>query len=148
MTGDGGKAEDKTLWVQQRIIHTLQTIHRQPISSLSVESYRAAFDAFSELATQPHDVTIEPCTINGLPAEWIFPAISIPERVILYFHGGTYIHGSLKTDRVLASILARVTQTKVLQVGYRIALEHPFPTAIYDGLEAYQIGRASCRERV
>lgn len=131
------EAENKALCVQSQIKQIFQSIQKQPIASLRLENYRAAFQAFSELAPQPRDVTIIPFVINGLPAEWIIPSTPIHERTILYFHSGTYIDGSLKTDRPRASILAGITHAKILQFAYHIAPEHPFPAAIYDGLAAY-----------
>ena len=115
-----------------------QELREQPVTTMSVEGYRAAFDAFSALTTPRQDVTIEALTIDGLVAEWIIPANPVPEQVILYFHSGSYINGSLMTDRALVSMLACLTHTKILQVAYRIAPEHPFPAAICDGLATYR----------
>jgi monoterpene epsilon-lactone hydrolase len=129
--------ESQLPWIQQSIQQALRAI-QQPSSILTIDSYRAAFDAVSALHIQPSNITINEFQINGLSAEWLLPNASIPERVILYFHSGTYLNGSLQTDRALASMLAHITQTKVLQIAYRIAPEHPFPTAAYDGFAAYQ----------
>lgn len=123
--------------IQQQISSVFQELREQSATTMSVEGYRAAFDAFAALTLPRQDVTVKALTIDGLAAEWIIPANPIPERVILYFHSGSYINGSLMTDRALVSMLACLTQTKVLQVAYRIAPEHPFPIAIYDGLAAY-----------
>ncbi|GCE31899.1 alpha/beta hydrolase [Dictyobacter alpinus] len=120
------------------IQNCLQAIREQPLDSLTVEHYRASFDALSTLYTMQSAVTIEAFTLEGLPAEWIIPANAIPEQTILYFHSGTYINGSLCTDRALVSALASMTQTRILQIAYRLAPEHPFPAAITDGLIAYQ----------
>ena len=123
--------------LQQKILQIFADLRKQSIASITIEEYRATFDAFSALTSQPNDVTIETDDINGLPAEWIVPGKHDPKKVILYFHSGTYINGSLKTDRALASMLANMTHTKILQVAYRLAPEHLFPTPIYDGLAAY-----------
>jgi len=129
--------ENQLSQLEQRIKQALQQIREQSATNLSVEKYRAAFDALSELHPQQHDVTVEAFDLQGLSAEWLIPSAPLPDRVILYFHSGTYINGSLATDRMPASILAHVTSTKVLQIGYRLAPEHPFPAAVYDGLSAY-----------
>ena len=126
------------LSIQQQISSVFGEIREQSVTTISLSDYRAAFDAFAALTTPRQDVTIEALTIDGLAAEWIIPANPIPERVILYFHSGSYISGSLMTDRALVSKLACLTQTKILQVAYRIAPEHPFPIAIYDGLATYR----------
>lgn len=130
--------DDKVSLIRHSIKQALQKIQGQSLASLRLESYRAAFDAAAAISNQSHDVRIETLLVNDLPAEWIFPTPSISERTILYFHSGTFIDGSLQTDRNVASMLASITQTKVLQIAYRIAPEKPFPTAVYDGLAAYQ----------
>lgn len=131
-------AEHKLSWIQKNIQYTLRAIRERPVDTISLESYRASFDAISAITTCQNNVTIEQLTVNNLLAEWVSPLNPIPKRVILYFHSGTYINGSLLTDRSLVSMLASVTKTKVLQVAYRVAPESPFPTAVYDGLAAYQ----------
>ncbi len=138
MAEDAKCSDNQLALLQQRIRHVLQTLQEQSGTAIDLEDYRAAFEAVADLQVQPQDVAIEALAIHGLPAEWLIPAVPIPEQVILYFHGGTYINGSLKTDRVFASMLARTTRTKVLQVAYRLAPEYPFPTAVHDGLAAYQ----------
>lgn len=57
---------------------------------------------------------------------------------LLYFHGGGYCVGSLDSHDSLCRALAALTPCSVLSVAYRLAPEHPFPTAVDDALDAYQ----------
>lgn len=97
-------------------------------------------DAASNLPLNLHhaDVTFESVALDEFYVEWITLSVCTPGQAILYFHGDFYIQGSLETDRPLAAMLAQLASRKVLQVAYRVAPEHPFPAAIYDGLAAYQ----------
>ncbi len=56
--------------------------------------------------------------------------------VLVYFHGGGYVVGSLEShDGVCREFCAR-TPCAVLSVGYRVAPEHKFPTPLNDGADA------------
>lgn len=66
------------------------------------------------------------------------PAMSVaqPLPVLVYFHGGGYVVGSLEShDGVCREFCAR-TPCAVLSVGYRLAPEHQFPTPLNDGADA------------
>jgi len=56
--------------------------------------------------------------------------------VMVYFHGGGYVVGSIDShDGVCREFCAR-TPCAVLSVGYRRAPEHKFPTALHDCADA------------
>ena len=84
----------------------------------------------------PPGVSVETVDADGVPCEWIKPATITDARVILYFHGGGYVNGSLDTHRKMLGFLAGATGLAVLSVGYRLAPEHPFPAALDDGVRA------------
>ncbi|KAF7511689.1 hypothetical protein GJ744_003852 [Endocarpon pusillum] len=56
---------------------------------------------------------------------------------VLYFHGGVYVAMDPASHRLPVSYLAKLTSGRCLSVRYRLAPQHPFPTAILDGLIAY-----------
>lgn len=49
--------------------------------------------------------------------------------VVLFFHGGGWVHGTLDTHDRLAAILAVQAGCAVVSVDYRLAPENPFPAA-------------------
>lgn len=53
--------------------------------------------------------------------------------VVVFYHGGGYVLGSIETHAGLAAEIARRLDLPVVSVDYRLAPEHPFPAAIEDG---------------
>ncbi|KAI1078042.1 alpha/beta hydrolase fold-domain-containing protein [Whalleya microplaca] len=56
---------------------------------------------------------------------------------VLYFHGGAYYLCDPATHRPLTKKLAKLTGGRVHSVRYRLAPQHPFPSALLDGLVSY-----------
>lgn len=56
--------------------------------------------------------------------------------VLLFFHGGGFVIGSIQTHDILCRELSRLSGSAVLSVDYRLAPEHPFPTAQNDAWDA------------
>lgn len=52
--------------------------------------------------------------------------------LLVYFHGGAFFSGSLKTHDHVARFLAKETGHKVISVGYRLAPEHAYPAGLED----------------
>lgn len=55
---------------------------------------------------------------------------------VLFFHGGGGVVGDIETHDILCRALCHDTGATVFSVGYRLAPEHPFPAAVYDGVAA------------
>jgi monoterpene epsilon-lactone hydrolase len=85
-----------------------------------------------------NDIQTERIGAGGVPAEWICAPNVQTERVLLYFHGGGYVVGSMRTHRVMLSHLSRASGCKVLGLDYRLAPENPFPAPVEDALTAYR----------
>jgi epsilon-lactone hydrolase len=61
--------------------------------------------------------------------------------VLIYFHGGGYCSGSIRSHRRMVSEAGRAAGIRTLAVGYRLAPEHPFPAAFDDALTAWRFVR-------
>jgi acetyl esterase/lipase len=83
------------------------------------------------------DVKIEAANIEDVPVEWQINSNSKKDRVLLHFHGGAWVSGSINYNRLLTIDLGLVTQMKVLSVDYRLAPEHPFPAGLEDCVKVY-----------
>ncbi len=74
---------------------------------------------------------------GGVPAEWVTAAGANPDRVLLYFHGGGYSVGSVRSHWDLIARLSAATGCRVLALDYRRAPENLFPAPIEDATAAY-----------
>ena len=61
-----------------------------------------------------------------------------PAPLVVYFHGGGWVVGSLDTHDSAARFLSRESGALVLAVDYRLAPEHPFPAAVEDAAAAFR----------
>nr|ACD89056.1 lipase [Pseudomonas syringae] len=59
-----------------------------------------------------------------------------PLPVVVYFHGGGYVIGSLDSHDALCRRLAALGNFALLAVDYRLAPEWVFPTAVHDACDA------------
>lgn len=71
-------------------------------------------------------------------AEQIATEFSDQDRLIIYYHGGGFLFGSSLSHRVITTHLAQAAEATVLSIDYRLAPEHPAPTAHNDCFDAYQ----------
>jgi acetyl esterase len=56
--------------------------------------------------------------------------------VLLFFHGGGFVIGSIQTHDILCRELSRLSGAAVISVDYRLAPENPFPSAQNDAWDA------------
>jgi acetyl esterase/lipase len=71
-------------------------------------------------------------------AKWTIAPGSDATRALLYFHGGGYCSGSIRSHRSLVAEAGRSAKVRTLAVAYRLAPEHPFPAALDDALMAWR----------
>lgn len=65
-----------------------------------------------------------------------YPDRDLP--ILIYFHGGGWVYGSIETHDNVCRILAVQGKLEVLSVGYRLAPENPYPAAVEDAFSALQ----------
>jgi monoterpene epsilon-lactone hydrolase len=86
----------------------------------------------------PLHVRVEALQIGDIYTEWIAQPDADEQHVILFFHGGGYVSGSVAIHKLLCVSLARATGMRMLLPEYRLAPENPFPAALEDALSAYR----------
>ena len=88
-------------------------------SQLSFEEKRVSFEQRVSQLPLARDVSFEPVSAGGIPAEWIVPPQASESNVILYLHGGGYCIGSINTHRSLVSHIAAAALIRALAIDYR-----------------------------
>ena len=87
------------------------------------------------------DITLAPVDMEGVPGEWSMAPGCNADRVLVFFHGGGYCAGSIRSHRRMVTEAGRAGAVRTLAVGYRLAPEHPFPAALMDALTAWHFVR-------
>lgn len=98
---------------------------------------RARLDEVGAYWPVADDVELDPVDLDGVPGEWSMVPGTDPSRVLVFFHGGGYCSGSIRSHRRMATEAGRAAGVRTLAVGYRLAPEHPFPAARDDALTAW-----------
>lgn len=107
---------------------------------LSVESGRTSLEEFfiaEEI--EPVGAISEfsiPGPVSDIPLRVYVPDSDSPHPVLLYYHGGGWVRGSLDTHDNVCRILCNSAECVVISVDYRRAPESPFPAAVEDAYAA------------
>jgi acetyl esterase/lipase len=125
---------------QQQLQAIVEMLRSQPVldPNASVEETRAGFEQMASLFPVDADIKREVVSAGGVKAEWVSAPDADAGRAVLYLHGGGYVIGSINTHRSLAARLSRASKARVLVIDYRLAPEHPHPTAVDDSVAAYR----------
>jgi monoterpene epsilon-lactone hydrolase len=108
------------------------------MASTDVQAFRQAYDALCEQFTIPDDTTVEAVDASGVPCLLVAATGVSPDRMVVYFHGGGYVIGSVAGYRAFAAALSAAAHAQVLLVDYRLAPEHRYPAAVEDGVTAHR----------
>lgn len=143
----------------QEILDCLFDFHTPPLDTLSPENARnlpSITDAahavigrhltkralrFPETVGRVEHILI-PGAAGPLLARLYYPDMNMDNLpslpVLLYFHGGGWVLGTLDTYDSSCRALCNTSQFIVVSVAYRQAPEHPFPAAANDAFAAYR----------
>jgi len=116
------------------VIRTLLTAKPRPVGW---NERRQRLDEVGSVWPVADDVKLTPVDADGIPGEWSNVAGSDQSRVLLFFHGGGYCSGSIRSHRRMVSEAGRAAKVRTLAIAYRLAPEHPFPAALDDALAAW-----------
>ncbi|SNY55227.1 alpha/beta hydrolase fold domain-containing protein [Paractinoplanes atraurantiacus] len=97
-----------------------------------------ADDQWGDVTAEPRGVDYTEVTAGGVPAMWLSPHGADPGPVIVAFHGGGFVGGSLYTHRKLYGHLAKAAGVRVLLATYRLAPAFRFPAQVEDAVTAYR----------
>ena len=108
------------------------------LESNDVLAFRTAYDALCAQFAIPADTAAEELEVAGVPCLLVSAPGASKDRMIVYYHGGGYVIGSIAGYRAFAGALSEASDAQVLLVEYRLAPEHAHPAAVEDGV-------ATCR---
>jgi monoterpene epsilon-lactone hydrolase len=120
-------------------IRTLLTSKPRPVGW---QERRARLDEVGSVWSVADDVTCEAVDCGGVAGEWSIAPGSEDSRVLLFFHGGGYCSGSIKSHRRMVTEAGRAARMRTLAIDYRRAPEHPFPAQHEDAMNAWRFLRA------
>jgi epsilon-lactone hydrolase len=122
-------------------INTIRTLLTSKPRPQGWTERRARLDEVGSVWPPAADVKFTEVDIGGVDGEWSIVPGSDQARVLIYFHGGGYCSGSIRSHRRMVSEAGRAAGIRTLAVGYRLAPEHPFPAAFDDALTAWRFVR-------
>jgi acetyl esterase len=112
----------------------------KPIHQSTPDEARAFGSAIAELAGPAPDMhRVEETTVEGPDGKArlrLLVPIQAPRGVLVYYHGGGWVTGSIDESDTIARKLAERTSCAVVLVEYRLAPEHRYPTAVDDSYAA------------
>jgi acetyl esterase len=107
-----------------------------PMHALSPREARQAFLPLDGIGSPREDVTIRAREAGGTPIRIYTPPGDTPLPVLVFFHGGGFVLGNLDEFEPICTFLAAGASCIVVSVDYRLAPEHPFPSALDDAWAA------------
>ncbi|MBQ6807051.1 MAG: alpha/beta hydrolase [Lachnospiraceae bacterium] len=121
----------------QNLMNFIKRMHGA-MENADLEKHRQSQDHFGALLSNSKEVEIKDVDIEGIHGEWIsVNRAHMKKYVILYCHGGGYSTGSSIYARTLTTKLATSTSMDVLCFDYRLAPEHPYPSASEDAMKVW-----------
>lgn len=104
----------------------------------SASAIRSAYNRWSKTLLRPNGVKSETLNLAGQTCLKSTPRHAKTDCVLIYFHGGGYVFGSLAGHRSLAERFAKATGLVTYMPDYRQAPEHPYPAAVDDARAVYE----------
>lgn len=121
----------------QNMMNLIRKVHGL-VEHPDLTRHRQSQDRIGALLGTEKGVEYTPVTVENMSCEWVrVTRAHMKKYVILYCHGGGYSTGSTVYARTLTKKLAESTSMDVFAFNYRLAPEHPYPSAAEDALKAW-----------
>lgn len=105
---------------------------------LGLDKVRNLFEHWGDITTEPGAVDYVEDDIAGIAGMWALPKHRADDRILLCFHGGGYVLGSMYSHRKLFGHFAKAVGCRALIVDYRRAPEHLHPGPVRDCVATYR----------
>jgi len=122
----------------QAFLDQMEALNAPALNTLTPEDARKAFEMMAELLElKPEPIAkSEDRMIPGpggqIPVRIYTPEGNEPFPVLVFFHGGGFVIGSIELYDEFCRELANGAGCMVVSVDYRLAPEHKFPAAVED----------------
>ncbi|MEH6524963.1 MAG: alpha/beta hydrolase [Sneathiella sp.] len=127
-----------------RFLCFLDILSSKPLNPETLDANRESMEKLARSLSGPipfvnsiSNFTV-PSTASGINVRCYKPSTNFPLPVLIYFHGGGYVRGSLDSHHDLCSRLATYGGFAVLSVDYRLAPEYKFPAATEDSIAVFK----------
>jgi acetyl esterase len=133
--------------IRRRALSSIATPDRDGRVSLAERrrSFMATWREFGApvAATEDHEL---PGTGPDVPVRIYWPSRSEPLPAVIIYHGGGFVFGGIESYDPLARRLCNALGAVVINVGYRLAPEDPYPAAPEDCFAAYRWVRSTAKD--
>ncbi|MFT5014862.1 MAG: monoterpene epsilon-lactone hydrolase [Dinoroseobacter sp.] len=121
-------------WMTEFVCRLLKRILRES-KGKPIDWLRHRTGVMKIRSSAEKNVTFETVTLAGVACQWCRPkVVSEPRHILVYFHGGGYVIGSVAGYQNTLAQLAESSDAHVLAVDYRLGPEHLYPAAQQDCL--------------
>ena len=107
------------------------------MSMPSVSEARQLVDSIEFKSLLPHSVHVEKSDLPDLPGYWLHPENALPNRAVMYLHGGGYAFFARAHSGMIGHV-ACAASAQTFSLDYRLTPEHPYPAQLEDAYEAYR----------
>ncbi|MGJ7552430.1 alpha/beta hydrolase [Variovorax sp. RB2P76] len=126
------------------VVERMARAGHPPLDQLTPEEAKASYEKGAGVLEVPkpelarvEDFVIAARDGFAMPARLYAPSTDV-RPVLMYFHGGGFTVGNIRTHDTLCRVLSHKSGCAVVSVDYRLAPAHKFPTASNDAWDAFQ----------
>lgn len=127
-------------------LRRIEDLGLRPVEELTPAEARAQNEAGAAALFGPTEevASVEEFEVAGVKVRSYRPSAEPGLPILVYFHGGGWVVGSLDTFDGVCRALANRVPCRVVSVDYRLAPEHPFPAGLEDcwGVTQWAFGEA------
>jgi acetyl esterase len=125
----------------QAILDLIAAADAPPPDEMTPVEMRERYALLGAVESRPEMVSVTDLVATGpagdIPLRVYVPTDEPgPRPVLVYFHGGGWVIGSVETHDGTVREIAQASGATVVSVDYRLAPEHPFPAAVDDCVAA------------
>jgi acetyl esterase len=126
----------------EKLVAQMAAAGQPPLSQLGVEGARTYLEEKAAGVAGPEmDLCVNeliPMEGGEVPARIYRARPSAAQPVVVYFHGGGWVVGSVAASDPFCRHLAQAAECVVVSVDYPLAPEHPYPAAVLSAIAAIE----------